>query len=517
MQGKASQWASLFLFITFLFGAILRFTPTILARLPINDGGMFYVMINDLVSNHFLMPAFTSYNQINIPFVYPPLSFYVGGALHQFGIPLIEILRWLPPVVSTCSIPAFYWMSSLMLDSKTKAVLATLAYSLIPRSFSWYVMGGGLSRTFGIIFLLLTCASTWELMTTHRPRFIVLTAVFGGGAVLSHPETGLHAAAACLLIWMFKGRNPRGLREVSLVAIGVISLTTPWWVGVLFKHGMAPLQSALQTGGHDALFWLPWLTFDFAEERFVTLFTVLGLIGVIVQSIKRDWFLPLWMLVPFFIEPRSAPAVAALPLAVLSGIGLSDFIIPGLQSFVSKPVEGMRDWTVSIAQNRITKVVLAYVLLSGLVGGFSYDLSLAGYIVPIKSKAAMDWVQKNTPTTSRFIVLTGSEDPFSDPVLEWFPAFTSRTSQNTIQGKEWLLGKNFIPFLNQVGKLQGCLTDNPTCIEGWAKINGLPFDYIFIEKSNGNSTVGLLSYRLSEDTRYALVFENESAVIFGQR
>ena len=117
---------------------------------------MFYVMIADLRTNHFLLPAFTSYNHLNIPFAYPPLSFYIAGLISSIGISTFDVLRWLPPLISTLSIFAFYWMASLMLTSRSKASLATMAYALMPRLFSWYVMGGGLSRSFGLLFLLIS-------------------------------------------------------------------------------------------------------------------------------------------------------------------------------------------------------------------------------------------------------------------------------------------------------------------------------------------------------------------------
>src|SRR5574341_1353007 len=370
MQKSQTGWANLLLFFSVLFGAVVRFAPTVMSGSPINDGGMFYVMIEGLKANHFLLPAFTSYNHLNLPFAYPPLSFYVGGLLSLSGIPTLDVLRWLPPLVSTSSILAFYWVAGLMLDSKSKAALAAIAYTLMPRSFSWYVMGGGLSRTFGILFLLLACASAWALFTQHSPKYLFLTMLFGAGAILSHPETGLHAAASCALIWLFKGRNARGLRDAMFVAFGVLVLTSPWWGTVLIQHGFAPFQSALNAGGHSGLFWLPWLTLDFAEERFISLFTLLGLIGFTVQCVRRDWFLPVWMLAPFVVEPRSATAIAALPLAVLAGLGLSDFLLPNVGALASRPAGGVQDWTLYMPSNRAVRVVLGCVLFYGLVGAF---------------------------------------------------------------------------------------------------------------------------------------------------
>ena len=129
----------------------------------------------------------------------------------------------------------------------------------------------------------------------------------------------------------------------------------------------------------------------------------------------------------------------------------------------------------------------------------------------------MTWVESNTPAYSRFIVLSGSGDPFSDPIVEWFPAITSRISQNTIQGKEWVLGSSFVSFLNQVEILQSCMNNMPACVENWANINHIYFDYIYIEKSRDNSIPGLLLYELRQDPHYVQVFENESAVIFGRK
>ncbi|MGA7192049.1 MAG: hypothetical protein WBW94_00350 [Anaerolineales bacterium] len=518
MRKNQIGWADFFFWLSILFGAWVRFLPTLETGTPINDGGMFYVMIADLRANHFLLPAFTSYNHLNIPFSYPPLSFYVAGLISLTGISTFDILRWLPPLISTASIIAFYWMASLMLNSHSKASLATMVYALMPRLFSWYVMGGGLSRSFGVLFLLLACASTWALFTQRAPKYILLAALFGAGAVLSHPETGLHTAAACALIWLFKGRNSRGVRDALLVIFGVIMLTCPWWGTVLFQHGFAPFQSALNTGGHNALFWLPWITFDFAEERFATILTVLGLIGFAVQGARRDWFLPLWVLIPFVVEPRSATAIAAIPLAMLGGIGLSDLIIPGIAALDSKSKNEVHDWTEYLAQGRVTKIVLSYILLFALIGAVIYDFSLTNYIVSRDDRSAMNWIANNTPADSRFIVITGRSDPLEDPLTEWFPVYSLRTSQNTVQGQEWLLGKKFITFLGSLDQLQSCLNDSPSCVENWASSNHLKYDYLYIEKpSQTNQTPGLLLYLLRQSQSYNPVFENNSAVIFARK
>lgn len=515
MQNRPANLADFFLFVSILFGAVVRFAPTLMAGSPINDGGMFYVMIEDLKANHFLLPAFTSYNYLDIPFAYPPLSFYVGGSISSLGISTLNVIRWLPPLVSTLAIPAFYWTASLMLNSRTKASLATLAYALMPRSFSWYVMGGGLSRTFGVFFLLLACASAWSLFAKPAPKYIFLTILFSAGAVLSHPEAAVHTAASFSLIWLFKGRTARGLRDAAFVALGVFLLTSLWWGTVIAQHGLAPFQSALNTGGHGTLAWLPGLIFDIAEERFVAILTIFGLLGLIIQLIRRDWFLPAWVLAPFVVEPRSAAAIAALPLAMLACIGLADFIIPRLAVFESGMISESRDWFFFMARSRAVKIILGCWIFLILAGALSYDLSLANYTVSVESQTAMQWARENTSPDSRFIVLTGRSDPFSNPSAEWFPVFAMRASLNTIQGREWLLGKDFAPFYNSLEDLQNCLNTNPDCLDEWTSARKLDFDFVYLEKSKQISA--RLLTQLQRDSRYARVFENDGAAIFERK
>ena len=120
--------------------------------------------------------------------------------------------------------------------------------------------------------------------------------------------------------------------------------------------------------------------------------------------------------------------------------------------------------------------------------------------------SAMDWITNNTSANSRFIVLSGRADPLEDPVTEWFPAYSLRTSENTIQGQEWLLGKGFMTFLGSLDQLQSCLNDAPTCVENWANSNRLDYDYLYMEKSSKtNQTPGLLLYLFRQSPNYSLV------------
>ena len=54
-------------------------------------------MILDLQANHFVLPAYTTYNNAHIPFAYPPFGLYFSGLISSgFHIDLLTLARILP-------------------------------------------------------------------------------------------------------------------------------------------------------------------------------------------------------------------------------------------------------------------------------------------------------------------------------------------------------------------------------------------------------------------------------------
>ncbi|HNM37713.1 MAG TPA: hypothetical protein PKI33_11655, partial [Anaerolineales bacterium] len=71
-----NEWIWLILGSAVILGSIVRLLPGVLAGFPLNDGGMFLSMVKDLQTSHYVLPKFTTYNYLNIPFAYPPFGFY---------------------------------------------------------------------------------------------------------------------------------------------------------------------------------------------------------------------------------------------------------------------------------------------------------------------------------------------------------------------------------------------------------------------------------------------------------
>jgi uncharacterized membrane protein len=176
-------------FSAILIGAILMFSLVIRADFPRNDGGLFYVMVKDLIANDYRLPKNTSYDYAQLPYVYPPLSFYLAALLADiFRFSLLEIERWLPFFFSLSSILAFGLLARTILGSNFQAALSMLAFALLPTAFDRLIMGGGLARAPGLFFCLLSLNWIYKLFFTKSRQFIVPAVIFSTLTVLTHPQ-----------------------------------------------------------------------------------------------------------------------------------------------------------------------------------------------------------------------------------------------------------------------------------------------------------------------------------------
>ncbi|HUM27554.1 MAG TPA: hypothetical protein PKN81_15060, partial [Anaerolineales bacterium] len=137
-QSHEKDVTGFFLLLAVVFGLAVRLYPILKTDFPLVDGGMFYTMVNDLRAEGFSLPLVTSYNQADIPFAYPPLGFYLAGLINLLtGISVLNILRWLPFLISMLNIPLFYFMAERLIESKPKAALAALIFALTPSAYWW--------------------------------------------------------------------------------------------------------------------------------------------------------------------------------------------------------------------------------------------------------------------------------------------------------------------------------------------------------------------------------------------
>ena len=512
------EWSTLILFLAVLIGTFLRFNPTLLAGFAVNDGGMFAVMVDDLRANHYLIPAFTSYNLSYIPFAYPPLGFYIGAlAADIFRLSSLDVVRWIPAFWASLSIPAFYILSLRLFKDKYNASLSILFFAFTPRAFFWMVMGGGLTRAAGQLFMLLALGVVVRLYDENRRADVFLAGLLSGLAVLSHPEVAVHMAVSVLLLWLILSRKRVTFIQSVIVGMIVLVVTAPWWVTVISAHGFDPLLSAMQSGENSlAVFHL--IFFTFTEEPFMTVIAVLGLVGIIQRLVRRDYLLPLWVVIPFLVSGRSATNLVILPLTMLAAVGLAEVLLPALQASVKK--EAGPSFQISAIENSVLLYLTIYMGFSAYQFGFQ----LSGAALPRLEYEAMDWVSQNTPEGSRFLVLSGANSVACDSVAEWFPALTGRHSLFTVQGTEWTRDEEFKPFIREAVALQKCSQETLACVD--QLLDPAAYDYVFFSKilraENCEPLLVARSFLLFAegvrgDERYEVVYETDAVLIYKKR
>lgn len=512
------EWSTLILLLAISLGTFLRFNPTLLAGFAINDGGMFAVMVDDLRANHLLIPALTTYNFSNIPFAYPPLGFYFGAfAAGVSGMSSTDVVRWIPAFFASLSIPAFYFLSLRLFKDKYHASLATLFFALVPRAFFWMVMGGGLTRASGQFFMLLALGTIVRLYDQNQRRDVFLAGLFAGLAVLSHPEAAIHTALSTVLLWLVISRKRATFIQSVFVGIIVLAVTAPWWVTVIRYHGVAPLLSALRTGDNSlAIFHLVFFTFT--QEPYMTVIAVLGVIGIIQRMIRRDYLLPLWVVLPFLFAGRSATNLVILPLAMLAAFGLADVLLPALQVSVKNDVEQSTQVTT------VERNVILYLLIFMVFSAYQFGFQLSGAALQESNVEAMNWVSRNIPKDARFLVLSGTGSVACDPVSEWFPALTERQSLFTVQGTEWTKADKFKPFIREAVALQMCSRETPACVTDLLEPS--EYDYVYFSKTLQADNCELLPIPQSfmyfvdsvrADGRYEIVHETDEVLIYRER
>jgi len=127
-----------------LFALAARLPYFVASDFPLNDGGMFVAMSQDIIDAHYALPAFTSYNFEGIPFAYPPLAFYlVASVANVTGIDPVTLARYIPLMANLTTVVAVAVLARSLLGPGWAAVIAPIVFALVPRSYEWMIMGGG--------------------------------------------------------------------------------------------------------------------------------------------------------------------------------------------------------------------------------------------------------------------------------------------------------------------------------------------------------------------------------------
>lgn len=526
-------------------GFLIRCVLVLRQDFPLNDGGLFYLMVRELQSAHYHLPAFTSYNSAGIPFAYSPLSFYVAGAVNQVtGISLLDVFRFLPLFVTSLTVVAFYLLARAMIRSRATVLAAVLAFAVLPRSYIWLLMGGGLTRSFGFLFAILSLHSAFLLYTKRQWRYAATLTLFTTLTVLSHLGTAPFTAFSIALLFLFYGRHRHGMIASAAVVAGTIVLSAPWWLTVMGTHGIAPFLAASATGGslfgdagvrNHVLVSVARFGMGTGEPLF-PLVGVLAVIGVLPSLTRERCILPVWWLTITLLEARAGATYSTLPVALLAGIAVTDVLLPVLR--------GRSVWSLALGDRRVAGrplmtpvlplrrrhvewrawAVLGIFLTYGAVCALltTPELGSEGRWLSSLSKDERDvmtWVSQRTPPNSRFLIVSGASwgGWWADRVSEWFPVLADRPSVATVQGYEWLPGETYSHRWGEYDAAQRCSGWTAPCLDDWSKATGREFTHVLLTRNPEAPCCDQLLASLRNDKRYELLFDGPGGVIFVRR
>ncbi|MBA3688825.1 MAG: hypothetical protein H0W81_08360 [Chloroflexi bacterium] len=513
------------LLVVLLLGAVVRIAPLSSSDYPLNDGGLFARMSSDLAANGFLIPGFTGYNGGAIPFAYPPLGLYLTAGIDTLlGVDPIETLRWLPAAFSAASVLAMYLLAAELLRSRWRGVIAAAAFALMPRSYLWLIVGGGATRALGLFFALLAVRQGVVMLRHLRSRDIVATAILGGLTGLAHPQAAVFLGLSLLTVPAFHiapGRRVASVVRIALAAVGALLVASPWLLAVVIIHGPAPLLAAGQTGLDLGIGASQLLGLAFADTPVFDLMTALGVLGILVRIARRQWMIPVWLVLTILIDPRAGMTYATVPLALS--------VVPILGELIARmaPAHGatatLEAATVPVVLRRhpalaILAVLLLFVSLRTAARTAVAETSPLHGLQP-DHVAAMGWVRDNTGAEATFSVVTGGSWE-RDYLSEWFPVLARRTSVATVQGSEW---RGFSAFLRRLAiyrQLQECGLGTAACLGEWAKGWELPQSYVFLPKaslfgpSSPTDCCPALRETLMISAQYRVIYDGPGATIF---
>lgn len=509
-----SQFGRLILAMAIVFGSFARFFPIILAKFPMVDGGMFYVAIGNILANKWRLPDAITYNQLNIPFTYPPLGFYFVALMEKIsGINRLDIIQFLPPIYSALSILVIYYLAYVIFEKTSLAAIAAALYALLPRSL-WLIMGGSITRAPGMIFSILTIANLYLVFFrgNYRKKWMVM--LFGSLTVLSHPEAAIHTAGICLWFLLLATYKRKNIIQGLQILACIVLLTSPWWITILTRYGIQPIIAALGLGGGGITGSLMWPLTNFAEEQFLSIITVTALWGAIFKLYKKEFFLPVWLCIPFLISKRSAPGYSIIPLALLGSVAIVEFLTPAIAAIRTRNLS--EDVPNEGHIFNILKVLVGIIIVYSFASAFWWGMITKDhYVLSEENQIAMQWVRDYTPPDAKFLILTGETSPGWDEIQEWFPVLSERVSLTTTQGKEWQSGNQFTQAAESTKQLQSeCIIANVSCIEAWGAKNQVKYNFVYVVNTSNSPYRLPIIESLSLANHYELVYTSPQKEIY---
>ena len=371
--------------VALAIGIIVRVAPVVGAGSVVGDGGLWMAMIDDIRAAGLTVPPATSYNGLDIPFVYPPAALLGAAAFGEaFGIATIELIRWAPLALSILCLAAFAWLATRTLNSAAAAA-ATLAYGLMPSGYGWLVAGGGLTRGAGLLFAFLA-AGLVVARPGHEPtwRRAAAAGLLLGLSALCHPQTAIFGVIACAVLSWRRPLRP-WLLNVGIAAAVAFVVALPWLAGMVTRGGLDAIGGA---GGRlePVVGIIRLVNLRFSAAPFMDVVAIAAVAGVVTSLARRRFQIPILLVAAYLAGVGGGEFLAAPVWALLAG--------SGTMSLVFLMRRSLHDASRPLARAVLvgTAVVALFLALIGSFGSTT-DKSSKLHPLPQAQISAMEWLR----------------------------------------------------------------------------------------------------------------------------
>lgn len=520
LPSNRKSFLLLCLSLSVVLGALVRLPYFFAYDFALNDGALFTQMAEAIRSNGYVLPKAVEYNHTEIPLAYPPLAFYFVAFLTDlFGFDILKVVRYLPLVFNLLSICVFVVLAASLIKDKLILLYTSLFFPLIPRSYEWLIMGGGVTRSVGFFFVLIAAYQANRALSKSDLRPLIYCSLFLSTAALSHLEWGITGFVTVSLLILSRQFNQRSLLLIVALGASVLVVTSPWWVTVLNRHGLAPFLAASTTSEWDlSRLENIVLGLKIFDDGLGLPLSILAVIGWLLSVSRKDWFLPVWLVAIFLTTPRHGPTAGAMPLAILASVGLVQFLIPSLIQVATSAKSKFDSIEIAKAKPNYTffQVPPSYVVLPCVISVACLLLLTINYAkhTPLAAlsgseRNAMTWIKDNTPSESRFILLSQSVSWEDDRVAEWFPILSQRRSLTTAQGLEWIPGDAFHSKVGKIKEIKRTQALDTTSLAKYVESHYNTFKYVAIFIPAPASNYG----GFLESGQYRTIYSNDSALV----
>ncbi len=406
----------LFLAGCVVFGLLPLFLNAYRYDLPVGYAGMFASFGEQLAAENFRLPLEALGG---VPYVYPPLGFYLHAAFFKLGISTWFYMRWVVPFFSVAALVVFALVYERLFQSKVWAALAAVLLAAAPYLVESNAWAAGTVRGLAFLTFSLAFFIVLKLETTSNWMWAALAGFLSGLTILSHLGYAFFLSLWMGIWFLFHLKLWKQALVVGLVALATVA---PWLGVVLARYPASIFLNAMQAHGTTSIVTAVQDPSQFAGLVFLglsKLFEIpllgwLSLFGAGVQLARRRYEVPVMLAITLLFSLESRRFVIVLGI----------FLTIGLFQAV----------TAALAQKKIL---------------FAVGITLSILIILVIYVAELERVVMMKPSLTRNLIAAGeflrdNSDPSAEYVMvadygetEWFPFLSQRVPAFAHWAREW--------------------------------------------------------------------------------